>query len=1198
MSLKIDKVQLDIIINNDPARKELRQLEDDLKKTQKALKKLTEGSAEWVKKSEELKKIQLRIDEVRSSIGLTNMTMKELLNRQRELNFAMRNMNPNLPQYKALQAELRAVNNRMKELRGQAANTGMSVGGLAKGFNKYFSIIATVTASMTGLVFSFKKAIDTFNDYDAAVSNLSALTGLTGSNLDWLSEKAKELSVSTTKSGVKITSSAQDIVDAFMLVGSIKSELLDNKEALAEVTEQALILAEATKINVKDAVKSLTTVMNQFGAGAEEAGKYINVLAAGSKEGAAEVQNINDSLIKFGAAAKTANVPTEESVGLIETLAERGIMGDVAGTGIRNFLITLQKGANDTNPSVVGLSTALENLSKKGLSTNEVIDIFGKQNYIVAQTLISNTEKVKHYTSAVTGTNVALEQARVNTSNNSAALKQAQNRFNVVSIELGEKLAPALTSSTNGFTYLMKVVLAIINVYKEHSVLINSSIVGLIAYTTIVWGLAAAQKGVELATRAANLAMKAFNTSSMASVWGAIVGLITTATTALISYNMQKRKAIDSTELYGNVLNDYKRHLGEEQAKLAGLFAQLKHTNKESEEREEIIKQINSTYGTTLENIDNEKEFVKQLDLAYQDLIQSLQKKALLQARQSGLVEVEQKKLDVQKPLEELLDLRDKMGFIDEAGNWTLKIGFKRQGSDFMNLLTKIKQLTPLVNKDLAELEKAKEKLLTFTGKDKELLESGSISPKGKGLTDEQKEKIQKELEARQKFIEGMVLKGKGAGEIENERYLEDLRKGGLLIRQLKEEERLMLLHGELADIESSGILKKNMTSNELLALEQIYETYLNNIEKINKEAFQKNLQERQKEYAEEKALLKSFLDKKIKEEQFRYEDAKLAKERELLDGVISEEQFNEQMLYLQNNYQLETEQLQLSHLYTLYEAKKKYNLDTINDEQELTNKTKELANKRIEAELKEYKFKNKKAEAEEALNKQQAENAIRQGDVIMQESKNFDEAASNTIKSIRAQIKAYIADAVAKSIANALKTAPFPFNIVIGTMAGTAAMALFNTIIPDIPTTKQYAEGNYPVIGEKDGRLYNAKFVGKAETGIVGQPSLYLAGEKGPEMIIDYPTLQIPEVANMARMIEAIKFNKIPQYAEGSYPIVSPASTGMNMSLDMLKQLTFEVGRLSDQLDLGVEANIRWDNLKRAERQAKQVENNIVFRK
>ena len=61
----------------------------------------------------------------------------------------------------------------------------------------------------------------------------------------------------------------------------------------------------------------------------------------------------------------------------------------------------------------------------------------------------------------------------------------------------------------------------------------------------------------------------------------------------------------------------------------------------------------------------------------------------------------------------------------------------------------------------------------------------------------------------------------------------------------------------------------------------------------------------------------------------------------------------------------------------------------------------------------------------------------------------------------------------------------PFPFNIVLGTMAGTAAMALFNKIIPEIPdsptpTTKQYAKGNYPVIGADDGKTYNAEFQGR----------------------------------------------------------------------------------------------------------------------
>ena len=126
--------------------------------------------------------------------------------------------------------------------------------------------------------------IEKSDEFGKSVASLSALTGLVGKELQWLSKQAKEVSKSGTDAGIAITSSAKDIVDAYTLMGSSKPELLKNKEALDQVTQSALILAEAAGMEATEAVESLANTMNQFGAPASEASRYINVLAAGSKK--------------------------------------------------------------------------------------------------------------------------------------------------------------------------------------------------------------------------------------------------------------------------------------------------------------------------------------------------------------------------------------------------------------------------------------------------------------------------------------------------------------------------------------------------------------------------------------------------------------------------------------------------------------------------------------------------------------------------------------------------------------------------------------------------------------------------------------------------------------------------------------------------------------------------------------------------
>ena len=246
---------------------------------------------------------------------------------------------------------------------------------------------------------------------------------------------------SVTEDGLRIRQSSNEILDAFTIVGSAKPELLGNKEALAQVTEECMRLATAAKIDLKQAVDGVTLSMNQYGAGADQAARFTNVLAAGSKMGAATVADQTAAIIKSGVAASTANISIEELVGSIETLAEKGLKGEVAGTGLKNVFLKMKTGADDTNPSIFGLQTALKNL--KALSDSQILERFGLENFTVAKALIDNTEKVKSYTAAVTGTNIAMEQAAINSDTAAAKFEHARNKIRLTGNQRVARINPA-----------------------------------------------------------------------------------------------------------------------------------------------------------------------------------------------------------------------------------------------------------------------------------------------------------------------------------------------------------------------------------------------------------------------------------------------------------------------------------------------------------------------------------------------------------------------------------------------------------------------------------------------------------------------------------------------------------------------------------------------------------------------------------
>jgi hypothetical protein len=343
--------------------------------------------------------------------------------------------------YDELKGNLSQIQTRLKELRiglGEAAEkaeklnkagSGTSSGGgilgkLLGGGGK--GDIKGTVAELTGMIgVSFgvaealKLTITESARFGKGLSTLSALTGVVGKDLEFLGDAAIDLE---NKTGIAAT----DIVEGFKLVGGIKPELLENKEALAQVTDEVVALSQASGETLADSATVAVGALNQFGEGADQAGRFVNVLAAGSKLGASELRDTGEALKTAGTSMKAANLSFEQGNALIQSLAGVMIKGSEAGTGLRNILLKLET-ASDKNmrPSVVGLDKALENASKKLDTTTELTKFFGVENVVAARRILDTRTEITKLTADLTGTNTAYEQQRINLDNLSTDLSKA-----------------------------------------------------------------------------------------------------------------------------------------------------------------------------------------------------------------------------------------------------------------------------------------------------------------------------------------------------------------------------------------------------------------------------------------------------------------------------------------------------------------------------------------------------------------------------------------------------------------------------------------------------------------------------------------------------------------------------------------------------------------------------------------------------
>lgn len=307
----------------------------------------------------------------------------------------------------------------IKRAKGEIGNFEKSITSMAGKIGPALSGFA----AFAGISVAIGDVVRTSMEFEKSLSSLKSLTGVTTQELSFFKDEAIRLGSTTTQT-------ASQVVDAFKLIGSQMPELLKNKEALSSVTESAIILAEAAEIDVPEAAKALTGALNQMGASSSQAAEYINILAAASQQGSADIPYLNKAIENAGGAASSVGVQFNELVAAIEAIAPKITNADSAGTNLRNIFLTLESSADkNLRPSVVGLSQAVENLAAKHMNATEMTKMFGKESVTAALALVSEKDKFIELTDGITGTNTALEQQKINNDNLAGSIAALQSAW-------------------------------------------------------------------------------------------------------------------------------------------------------------------------------------------------------------------------------------------------------------------------------------------------------------------------------------------------------------------------------------------------------------------------------------------------------------------------------------------------------------------------------------------------------------------------------------------------------------------------------------------------------------------------------------------------------------------------------------------------------------------------------------------------
>lgn len=332
---------------------------------------------------------------------------------------------------------------------------GLDLKGMAGGLVGFSSVAGGAMMAANALKGAVENNIETAKNFEVSMSHLSSLTGLTGEKLDYLKKKAIDLGGSTTQS-------ASQVAESFMLIGSKMPELLNDADALSQVTEAAIRLAEASGGTVTESANALTASLNIMGEGADQAMRYINVLAAGSQKGTRSIDELSTIVFRAGQSAHSSGMSFEELIAIATSGTKEFDSAESAGQGLSKLFVQLEKQGNDKlKPSVVGVTEAIKNLTDANLSQVEAIKLFTVNGAAAYRSIIDNKDAILETLPAITGTNTALEQAATNTANLDGAIKSLDSAWERFNLTLNDSNGPitevvtTLTSMLNTTTDLI-----------------------------------------------------------------------------------------------------------------------------------------------------------------------------------------------------------------------------------------------------------------------------------------------------------------------------------------------------------------------------------------------------------------------------------------------------------------------------------------------------------------------------------------------------------------------------------------------------------------------------------------------------------------------------------------------------------------------------------------------------------------------
>ncbi|TPE43990.1 phage tail tape measure protein [Pontibacter mangrovi] len=446
-SVRQDHVQVKLEIDGNQGKTELDNLTRKQQLLNRELKEMRKGTQEYIDKNKELKEVDKRMSDLRGQLGITGMSTRQLTKYSKELNRELLDLTPGTESFINKSKELRQVNARLtevrKEIKGvddELEKSGGGFMGFAQKALAFTGIQMGVEAVVDSVISAGQAVIETTQEFEELRSQISQLTGASGEELDQLTVSVRSVAQTFDK----------DYNEVLVASNALSKQMGISQQESIDLIKQGFISGADASGEFLDQLREYPPHFKAAGISAE------GMIAA------------IDQFTKLGVFAdKGADVIKEFNLRISEqTPATQEALENAFG---EQFTSKLFKGINDKSISTVqALKLISEGLSDTELTAAQtqtvIADVFGGPGEDVGIEVLKGLKDMKLSMDDVIDSGNIYTQQRLNLVRSAEDLAAAQNEL-TKSFEGGGNTLEVLTNDS--LTFLYTLLVGLVGIFKE-----------------------------------------------------------------------------------------------------------------------------------------------------------------------------------------------------------------------------------------------------------------------------------------------------------------------------------------------------------------------------------------------------------------------------------------------------------------------------------------------------------------------------------------------------------------------------------------------------------------------------------------------------------------------------------------------------------------------------------------------------------